>query len=238
MILVLVLLCSGTGAAASFGAFSYDRYQETEQRSAEFRIGLLNLGDQDLTIELSAGTGNSTTVSFEQERFVLPPSEQSTDPGPGWVHLDGDRYARPTVIRPTITIRTTATARNHTVPVTVRAIQTAGEGTEQVQQRVLQESVHQLTLYSSSGRIGQEDDGTDRFTVDGGTEGENSTPASREQNGTNGILSILPQQDAQNDLTGPEQSGSRDTADGWTTTSSVLLAGILVVGGYIAVNLL
>lgn len=233
VVLALLLLVGGSGAAASFGTFSYDRYQETSDLSAEFRIGMLNLGNTSLTVRLSAVTGNDTAVSFEQDSFELAPSEQGQATGPGWVHLDGDRYARPTVISPTVTIDEDATARNHTVTISVTAIREDSNGSDQVQQRIVQEGEHRLTLHTSSGLIRTTDDG-DVFDVE-----DPSAPSGNDsQDDTGGVLDILPGQDAPNDLTRPDQSGARDTADGWTTTSYVLLAGILLMGGYISVNLL
>lgn len=233
--LVLLILVSGAGAGASFGTFSYDRYQQTDDLSGEFRVGMLNLGNTSLTVHLSAETGNDTTVSFDQDSFELAPSEQGQATGSGWVHLDGGRYARPTVISPTVTIDEDATTRNHTVTISVTAVQEDEDGAEQVQQRIVQESSHRFTLHTSSGLIGTgSDDGGDVFDVE-----DPSTPSSNDsQDDPGGVLSILPGQEAPNDLTRPDQSEARDAADGWTTTSYVLLAGILLMGGYIVVNLL
>lgn len=239
---VALLLITVQGVAAGFGAFAYSDQARTTDLSASFRVGLLNVGEEPFSVELVPEADNATTVTFEDQAFSLPPSAVTTSPGPGAVHLEGGRYAVPRVIEPRVRIDPSADSRNHTVTLTVIATRPLQEGVGSFQQRVVQEATVRLELYSSSPRIRPAEtsgDDDDIFrTDDDGADGR-QTDGTAQQDGADGVLSILPGTDddsPQNNLTQPDQS--RSEGSGITGTTLVLAGGIVLVAGYIIVTLL
>ena len=91
---ILVSLFSLQVAGQEIGSIVEDSSKKVPTE-AEYRIGVFNLKDEPVEIEMTAQNFQGS-VEYEANTFVLEPSRVSSNPsGSGWVSLSGGNYVKP-----------------------------------------------------------------------------------------------------------------------------------------------
>ena len=92
--MVFLILISGQALAQNIGSIAYES-EKSGPGSAEYTIGIFNLGDETYQVEMRS-RGFEGTLEFEENPFVLEPSEVSSNPsGEGWYSISGNKYVKP-----------------------------------------------------------------------------------------------------------------------------------------------
>lgn len=99
-ILLILLFCflSQQVSAQSLGSLTYES-DRTARVTAEYELGVFNLGNRSLEIELSSDDFEGD-IDYGENSFVLEPSRISSNPtGSGWISISGNRYVKPRNIK-------------------------------------------------------------------------------------------------------------------------------------------
>ncbi|MFB6292555.1 MAG: hypothetical protein ABEI58_04140 [Candidatus Nanohaloarchaea archaeon] len=164
---ILVLFLVGSASAASFGSFPYDT-SRTSEGNTTFEIGVFNLGDRKLELEMVSDTPAGVEVVFPQKTMVLPPSRTTKNPaGSGWLSLGDGRYVE--VRRVPFRVLSHEPGK-HRVKVSVRASRPSGvEEGDRTRQKVVRVNQYSFTV-DAEAALGASDKGVDTVLGDDGFE--------------------------------------------------------------------
>ncbi|MFB6181169.1 MAG: hypothetical protein ABEJ93_04800 [Candidatus Nanohalobium sp.] len=92
-LLTAALLMTGLCTATTFGTFTYQKTKKTGGGPVQYKIGLLNLGEQPLKIEVDPETDSQLNLSYNRT-MELPESEVTENPEKGrWYPVSRKKYA-------------------------------------------------------------------------------------------------------------------------------------------------
>lgn len=149
VILITVFLTSHVSATV-LGTFQYDSTQSTSGDPVEYRVGLVNLGDEDLNVEIEASQDQNISLNYEEE-IEIPPSDISSNPGDGrWYSLGNGSYTEVKVYSFDAGSRN---FRNRTFQMTFSAY-SASNSSSGGFQNIIQERSYKFTLLNSTYREG------------------------------------------------------------------------------------
>lgn len=101
LILLFLSLFVFQASAQSIGSLSYESTKKAPL-TAEYEIGVFNLKNETINIELSSRDFNGD-VEFEEEKFDIETSEVSSNPeGSGWISVSGNKYVKPRKVKFTV----------------------------------------------------------------------------------------------------------------------------------------
>lgn len=91
--LVFGIFLVSQASATTFGTFQYSSTESTSGEPVEYQLGMLNLGQEPLKVNVEASQSENVSLNFEQEVTVRP-STVSENPGDGrWYYLGNGSYA-------------------------------------------------------------------------------------------------------------------------------------------------
>ncbi len=224
ILLLAVLFASTAAGVQGVGSVPVDTEKTVSGLEASFAITLVNPANTSRTVNLSAEPPEHVTVTFDQDRLVLPSSRTASPSGTGWVHLGDGTYAEQVAVPFTVSIDRDAEADTFRIPVTVTTLPAAGNRSG-VEARTALAQDHVYTLTSTSPLLEPDRDqygfdglwravtGSDERAGDGGDqEAERNVSAGPDT--------------SQRNLTG--RTADPDRTGGTGPVTLVLLAGIAV----------
>ncbi len=191
-----LLFLVGQVSGAVFGSFPYDT-RKTSGGNTTFHIGVFNLGEEELELEMVAETPRNVEVMFPERQTALPPSETTKNPeGEGWFSLGDGRYVEVTRVPFRVLSYQSGT---HRVKVSVRAKETGSvdEG-DRTRQKVVRVNQYTVTA-DAEAALGSPDGGVDAVLGDDGFEIVRED--ANEENGTSVVLNRSNNKDSNTDVT-------------------------------------
>lgn len=146
-ILSLFFLISGV-AASSFGVFPYQTQKEATLIETDFEIGVMNLGDQTLRVEVSSEQSQDYQIFFPQKEIQLRPSNLTDNPaGENWYYTNNGNYVKIRKIPFKVRIDQNVSTESISFPLEVQAsaIGTSSSG-DSSETRLVQVREFQYTL--------------------------------------------------------------------------------------------
>lgn len=182
--LIVILIASMTlqVAASALGTFQYQDTKKTSTGTAEYTIGLINLGEKPLQVNFSSETQE---IGFQAENITLKPSRtEKTPEGRGWYQLPDGRYAE---IRKHKLKASAEDLERRNFTVTVSAYSGTGNRSGSFN-RIVQERTYQFSIVNESyseGLIQFEEDGErSEKGKEANRPGRSTEKASRTENST------------------------------------------------------
>lgn len=214
ILIAATILMTGTATATTFGTFQQQETKQTGGEPVEYTVGMVNLGQEPLTVNIEASETGLVSLNFE-EQVILPPSQVSGNPeGRSWYALGNGSYAEITEYS------FTAAARNFrntsfTLDITAETNNSQGAGSYK---QIIQERSYSFTLVNESYSKGLIE-----FQ-----EGENSSKESQRST-ENVTIDSTQNQSVEQNNTGQSTEGS----EGLSETTLALMTGLLISTAYI-----
>lgn len=142
LVFLMLFACfSSQVNAQPLGSIAYES-EKTASYEAKYEIGLFNLKNRSLSIQLEASNLDGK-IEFEEQQLTLIPSEVSSNPsGSGWISTSGNNYVKPRNVK--FSVRST---KSENFSVRIRA--TVPEQTESSGPTVVQEISHGFSYVKS-----------------------------------------------------------------------------------------
>jgi hypothetical protein len=209
------LLMTTTATATTFGTFQQQEIKETGGEPVEYKIGMVNLGQEPLKVNIEASETGLASLNLEQS-MNLGPSEISSDPeGRNWYALGNGSYAKITEYSFTAVARNFRNT-NFTLDITA---ETNNSGETGPYKQIILERSYTFTLVNESYSKG-----LIQFQSDEETE-------EQEEKGQAGNLTINSSQNRTEDQKTIETTEKQE--EGLPATTLALLAGLTVSLAYI-----
>lgn len=146
ILVAATLLMTSTATATTFGTFQQQEIKETGGEPVEYTVGMVNLGEEPLKVNIEASETGLASLNLEQN-ISLEPSEVSSNPeGRNWYALGNGSYAKITEYRFDAAARS---FRNTTFTLDITAETKNPEATGSYKQ-IIQERSYTFTLVNES----------------------------------------------------------------------------------------
>jgi len=214
---IMAVLMTGLASASTFGSLQYQQKKATDGEPVEYKIGVINLGENPLNVRFEASGTPNVSLNME-DQITLKSSRILNQPeGRGWYSLGNGSYAK---IYDYSFDAAARNFRNRSFTVTVTAATNNSENTA-ASQKIIQERDYKFSIVNESYEKGlvnfQEDQSQER---DRDTEQNRSQNLSIEEKGSRGLEESKEER---------QNSGQ----DGIKTSTKFLLAGALVSTAYL-----
>lgn len=159
---IISVLTVGLASASTFGTLQYQQSKATDGGPIEYRIGMINLGENALNVEFEASDTQKINLNIE-DQITLEPSQVSDSPrGRGWYNLGNGSYAKMKDYSFDVAARN---IKNTSFTITVTAATNESENAAAAK-KIIQERQYEFSIVNSSYERGlvnfQEDGKQDR----------------------------------------------------------------------------
>ena len=239
--IILIFLFLGSHVAAiTIGSFPFQKQKDSKSLNMSFRLGLINPGNQEVQIGLSAPQDQNYSVEFPENRLTLSPSELSGNPsGSNWYYIGNGKYAEIRYVDFNVDISPYRDSNKLRIPVNVQASIDSEDNSSTASRIVyVQQHSFQANLHPSLDPLNRPDDepdeetwrdrywqeeNSDNFGSEDSRDLEDPDKHNLDQNSATNLSKDYKASET-------DESTGEKGIDG---TTLVLIAGILAAAGYI-----
>lgn len=218
-----------SASASVYSTFPYDQEQQSDDLSAELRLGVVNAGDRILELRFDTQDSEEYNVSLP-EKVALKPSEITESPeGEGWKYLGNGKYADIQEFSFSVDISRYRESNRIDIPLQISASPKSDSGIEGSSASISQETTHDYTIFLDPRLRPLERETENEKQVYYENTGEESLPEEWRDDGSGTENESKDYKANGTD----ENTGERDK-NGVDTVTMILVLAIIVATGYLS----